>query len=183
MNHRLIARGLSALLIIFPFVAADGAAAQDRPVKSIDAARFYKGSWLEVARRPMWITEGCVVGSTHYSPGAKSNEVLVRDACRKGGPAGSETVLDGVGEILDPGVNSRLRVQYNPLLSVDYNIVDRARDYSWFIEVSPTLDNLFIYTRNKPSRKQLESLVARARGLGYDTSNLEYPWGSASAPR
>jgi apolipoprotein D and lipocalin family protein len=181
MRHWLIARGVSALLIIFPIVAANGAAAQDRPVKPIDAARFYKGLWLEIARRPMWITEGCVVGTTHYSRGAKSNEVRVRDACRKGGPAGFETVLEGIGEILDPGVNSRLRVQYNPLLSVDYNIVDRAQDYSWFIEVSPTLDNLFIYTRNKPSRKQLQSLVARARGLGYDTSNLEYPWGSTSA--
>ena len=26
----------------------------------IDLARFYKGAWLEVARRPMWITQGCV---------------------------------------------------------------------------------------------------------------------------
>ena len=76
----------------------------------------------------------------------------MRDACRKGGLSGPETVLSGVAQILDPGVNSRLRVQYNPLLSVEYNIVERARDYSWFIEVSPTLDNLFIYTRKRPSR-------------------------------
>jgi apolipoprotein D and lipocalin family protein len=181
MRHGFFARRLSALLILLPIVAADGSAAGERSVEPIDMARFYKGAWLEVARRPMWITEGCVVGTTHYSRGAKSNEVMVRDACRKGGPAGSETVLSGVAEILDPGINSRLRVQYNPLLSVDYNIVDRARDYSWFIEVSPTLDNLFIYTRGKPSRKQLESLVKRARDLGYDTSKLEFPWESTSA--
>ncbi len=178
MKHRMIARSLSALLIGLAIGAANGAASQNRPVKPIDPARFYRGYWLEVARRPMWITQGCVVGTTRYSRGAGPNERLVRDACRNGGPSGPETVLNGVAEILDPGLNSRLRVQYNPLLSVEYNIVDWARDYSWFIEVSPTLDNLFIYTRKRPSRKQLESLVARARRLGYDTSTLEYPWGS-----
>ena len=182
MKGRTIWRSFSALLIGVTLGAADGASAQDRASSPIDLARFYKGAWLEVARRPMWITQGCVAGTTSYSRGAASNEVLVRDACRKGGLSGPETVLSGVAQILDPGVNSRLRVQYNPLLSVEYNIVERARDYSWFIEVSPTLDNLFIYTRKRPSRKQLDSLVARARGLGYDTSTLEYPWEPRSNP-
>jgi apolipoprotein D and lipocalin family protein len=178
MKRRTILRSISALLIGVALGAADGVAAQDRAPKPIEPARFYRGSWLEVARRPMWITEGCVAGTTSYSRGARSSEVLVRDACRKGGPSTPETVLTGVAEILDPGVNSRLRVQYNPLLSVEYNIVDRAQDYSWFIETSPTLDNLFIFTRKRPSKKQLMALVARARRLGYDTSNLEYPWTS-----
>ena len=76
-----------------------------------------------------------------------------------------------------PGVNSRLRVRYNPLLSVEYTIVDHAPDYSWFIETSPTLDNLFIFTRKRPSGEQLSALVERARRLGYNTSDLEFPWG------
>lgn len=153
--------------------AAGAALAQDRPARPIDAAKFYKGAWLEVARRPMWITEGCVAGVTSYARGDRPNQVLVRDSCRKGS---EEVVLNGVGEILDPGHNSRLRVQYNPLLSVDYTIVDRADDYSWFIETSPTLDNLFIFTRKRPSSARLAELVARARALGYDTSTLEFPW-------
>jgi apolipoprotein D and lipocalin family protein len=152
---------------------ACGALAQERASKPIDPARFYRGVWLEVARRPMWITEGCIAGTTSYAHGARPNEVLVRDACRKGA---EDVVLTGEGEILDPGVNSRLRVRYNPLLSVDYHIVDRAPDYSWFIGMSPTLDNLFIYTRKRPSAARLDGLVARARALGYDTSTLEFPW-------
>ncbi|PPD44079.1 MAG: lipocalin [Methylocystis sp.] len=169
--------GLCAMFLIIAAGGRDGAAAQDHVARPIDPARFYKGTWLEVARRPMWITEGCGYGTTHYSPTGRPNEIHVRDACRKGGRAGPETVLEGPAEILDPGVNRRLNVRYNPLLSAEYHIVDQADDYSWFIETSPTLDNLFIYTRAKPSRKKLESLVSRARSLGFDTSNLEYPWG------
>lgn len=168
-----IARGLLAAALVLGGVGL--APAQDRPTKPIDPARFYNGAWLEVARRPMWITDGCVAGVTSYARTSKPNQVLVRDSCRK---ATGEVVLNGVAEILDPGVNSHLMVQYNPLLSVDYNIVDHAKDDSWFIGTSATLDNLFIYTRKRPSSSQLAALVARARALGYDTETLEFPWSS-----
>lgn len=177
MRYR-ISQGLFALVMEFAFGNIDVALAEGRAVSSVDPARFYKGVWLEVARRPMWITDGCVVGTTRYSLGGKPNEVLVRDACRKGGPAGPETVLEGTAEILDPGTNTQLDVHYNPLLTVRYNIVDHARNYSWFIGTSPTLDNLFIYTRRLPSKNELRVLVNRARALGYDTSTLEFPWGA-----
>jgi len=162
-----------SFFVIGAICAGAPALAQDK-ARPIDPARLYQGTWLEVARRPMWITDGCNQGTTGYVRGAKQNQVQVRDACRKGS---EETVLQGDAEILDPGVNSRLRVRYNPLLSVDYNIVDHAPDYSWFIETSPTLDNVFIFTRNRPSGKKLSALVERVRLLGYNTSDLEFPWG------
>lgn len=165
-----VARSLSLILFIS---ACASVSAQDRP-KPIDPSRLYRGTWLEVARRPMWITDGCIAGTTGYRLGAQPNQVQVRDACRKGS---EETVLGGSAEILDPGVNSRLMVRYNPLLSVEYDIIDHANDYSWFIETSPTLDNVFIFTRKRPSAKELAALVNRVRLLGYDTSNLEFPWG------
>ncbi len=146
--------------------------AQDK-TRSIDPSRLYHGVWLEVARKPMWITDGCIQGTTGYVRGAQPNQLRVRDACRKGH---EETVLEGEAEILDPGVNARLRVRYNPILSVDYNIVDHAADYSWFIETSPTLNNVFIFTRKRPSGKRLSTLVEHVRRLGYDTSDFEFPW-------
>jgi apolipoprotein D and lipocalin family protein len=165
--------GLRALFLGLAISASVGAFAQERP-RTIDPSRLYRGVWLEVARRPMWITDGCITGTTGYVYDPRSNQVHVRDACRKGS---EETVLNGVAEILDPGVNSRLMVRYNPFLSVEYDIIDHAADYSWFIEASPTLDNVFIFTRKRPSSKELTTLVNRVRQLGYDTSNLEFPWG------
>jgi apolipoprotein D and lipocalin family protein len=170
-NH--VALSLVAIQAICVLCTAAPSFAQDH-ARPIDAARLFRGTWLEVARRPMWITDGCNQGTTGYLRSAQPNQVRVRDACRKGN---EETVLSGDAEILDPGVNSRLRVRYNPLLSVEYNIVDHAPDYSWFIEASPTLENVFIFTRKRPSSKQLSALVERAQLLGYNTSGLEFPWG------
>lgn len=164
---------IGALFFLLTVSACASALAQNRP-GSIDPSRLYRGTWLEVARRPMWITNGCVSGTTSYQHSSQPNQLQVRDACRSGN---EETVLHGVAEILDPGTNSRLMVRYNPLLSVEYNIIDHAPDYSWFIETSPTLDNVFIFTRKRPSPKELNALVHRVRHLGYDTSDFEFPWG------
>lgn len=169
----MISLGRKSLVFILAMSAWSSAFAQDSR-RPIDPARLYKGTWLEVARRPMWITNGCVAGTTSYLRDSQPNHIHVRDACRKGA---EETVLQGSAEILDPGVNSRLMVRYNPLLSVEYDIIDHAPDYSWFIETSPTLDNVFIFTRRRPSAKELAHLVDRVRLLGYDVSDLEFPWG------
>lgn len=169
----MIRTGVGTLFFLLTVLVCASAIAQDH-ARSIDPSRLYRGTWLEVARRPMWITNGCVAGTTSYQRDTQPNQIHVRDACRNGK---EETVLNGVAEILDPGSNSRLMVRYNPLLSVEYNIIDHAPDYSWFIETSPTLDNVFIFTRKRPSTKELNALVHRVRLLGYETSDLEFPWG------
>ena len=81
----IISKSIAAFVVALGFCAPQGALAQDHATRAIDPARFYKGVWLEVARRPMWITEGCVVGTTAYAKGNGPNEVRVRDAFRKGG--------------------------------------------------------------------------------------------------
>ena len=150
-----------------------------QPAKSIDPARFYTGTWLEVARRPMFITEGCVAGTTSYG-GVKGSSVAVKDACRDGNPGGPEKAIAGQGTIIDTKTNAKLRVRYNAFISRDYWIIDRAADYSWFIEASPDFKDLYIFTRKVPSKQLLDRLVARAASLGYDVGKLEFP---AQPPR
>ncbi len=145
-----------------------------QPLKNIDAARFYSGTWLEVARRPMLITNGCVAGTTSYG-GAKGTSVAVKDACREGNPAGREKSITGEGTIIDTKTNAKLRVRYNAFATREYWILDRAADYSWFIEASPDFRDLYIFTRKVPSKRLLDQLVARAAALGYDTGKLEFP--------
>ena len=157
------------------FIAAPALAAQaPEPAKPVDAARFYQGRWLEIGRRPMLLTNGCVAGSTSYERGA-SNAVAVVDDCRKAAPQGKRKALSGKGTILDPGTNAKLRVRYNLLVTWDYWVLDHADDYSWFISADPKLKNLWIYTRTPPSPEQLKVLTERARALGYDTDKLEFP--------
>ena len=146
-----------------------------QPAKTIDIDRFYDGRWLEIARLPMRLTDGCVVGATTYSE-ATAETVSVRDTCNQGGVTGRERAIGGRGTIMDPGTNAKLRVRYlGGLITWEYWVLDRADDYSWFISADPKFEKLWIYTRRAPSPAQLAELVDRARALGYDVSRLEYP--------
>ena len=146
-----------------------------QPAKAVDLDRFYSGRWLEIARLPMSITDGCVAGATHYVV-VNPTRVDVRDTCQVDTPQGREKSIGARGEILDPGTNAKLRARYvGGLITWDYWVLDHADDYSWFISADPTFNKLWIYTREVPNADQRQRLVARAQALGYDVSRLEFP--------
>ena len=87
-------------------------------VTRVDADRLYAGRWLEIARRPMLITNNCVAGATDYTRNADGT-ITQYDTCRVGSPAGEVRDITGEGRIQDPGVNAELRVRYLPLISRD----------------------------------------------------------------
>ncbi len=146
-----------------------------QPAKAIDLDRFYSGRWLEIARLPMSLTDGCVAGATNYVV-VSPTRVDVRDTCQVDTPQGREKSIGARGEILDPGTNAKLRARYvGGLITWDYWVLDRADDYSWFISADPTFNKLWIYTREVPNADQRQRLVARAQALGYDVSRLEFP--------
>jgi len=146
-----------------------------QPARAVDLNRFYSGRWLEIARLPMRLTDGCVAGATNYTV-VSPTRVDVRDTCQVGTPTGREKAIGARGEILNPGTNTKLRARYvGGLITWDYWILDHADDYSWFISADPTFDKLWIYTREVPDSQQRARLVERARDLGYDVSRLEFP--------
>lgn len=146
-----------------------------QPAKAVDAERLWSGRWLEIARLPDRLTDGCVAGASNYALESPTR-VAVRDTCERGQPGGSEKSIGGDGEILDPGVNTKLRVKYLAgFVTWDYWVLDRADDYSWFISADPTMERLFIYTREVPSQAEVRRLTQRAADLGYDVSRLEFP--------
>jgi apolipoprotein D and lipocalin family protein len=145
------------------------------PARAVDLDRFYAGRWLEIARLPMSLTDGCVAGATNYVV-VNPTRVDVRDTCQVGSPQGREKAIGGRGEILDPGMNAKLRVRYLAgFITWDYWVLDHAADYSWFISADPSFDKLWIYTREVPDAAERGALVARAAAMGYDVSRLEFP--------
>lgn len=145
------------------------------PARAVDPERFYTGRWLEIARLPLRITDGCVAGATNYAV-VSATRVNVRDTCQSGTPQGPEKSLSARADILDPGFNAKLRVGYlSGLVTWDYWVLDRAEDYSWYISADPTFDKLWIFTREIPDEAERQALVARAQALGYDVGRLEFP--------
>ena len=146
-----------------------------QPARAVDLERFYTGRWLEIARLPMSLTDGCVAGATTYviqSP----TRIGVRDTCQRDTPQGSEKAIGAAGTILDPGFNAKLRARYlGGLITWEYWVLDHAEDYSWFISADPKFEKLWIYTREVPSDAERAALVERAQALGYDVTRLEFP--------
>lgn len=176
---------MRAIMIIASLIALTGCASVDavssklHPAVTIDPARFYSGTWYEIGRRPMKLTDGCVAGGTTYTPG-DNGRVTVLDFCFAGSPTGQRKTIGGPARIVDPGTNAKLHVNYRLFgfvpVSRDYWVLERADDYSWFISADPSFHDLWIYTRNpRPTQADIAPLVARARALGYDTGLLEFP--------
>lgn len=180
MRAQILAPSLFALALALAGCASVGRPASPvKTVASIDAARFYTGTWYEIGRRPMSLTDGCVAGGTTYTPQG-GDRVKVLDFCHQGAPDGKLRTIGGPARITDPGVNARLHVSYRLFGVVpiprDYWVLARADDYSWFISADPSFHDLWIYTRDpRPTPADLAPLVARAQALGYDTRRLEFP--------
>jgi apolipoprotein D and lipocalin family protein len=176
---------MRALLIASSLFALAGCGTTDiatsplHPATNIDAGRFYTGTWYEIGRRPMSLTDGCVAGGTTYTPQG-ADKVRVLDFCRDGSPTGKLKTLGGPAYIVDPGSNAKLHVSYQFFgiipIARQYWVLQRADDYSWFISADPSFHDLWIYTRNpRPAQAEIAPLVARAKALGYDTNLLEFP--------
>ncbi|NBB51982.1 lipocalin [Rhizobium sp. CRIBSB] len=152
-----------------------GGSRAPEPSRAVDAERFYSGRWLEIARLPLSITDGCVAGASNYDL-VSPTQVQVRDTCQVGTPQGREKAIEGRGEILDPGMNAKMRVRYLwGFVTWDYWVLDYADDYSWFISSDPEFNKVWIYAREVPSPAERERLVARLAAMGYDVTRLEFP--------
>lgn len=153
---------------------------------SLDPVRFYTGTWYEIGRRPMRLTDGCVAGGTTYTL-RPAGRVRVLDFCHDRSPSGRRKTIGGPARITDAATSARLHVDYRLFgvlpVARDYWVLARADDYSWFISADPRFHDLWIYTRDPhPTGEQVRGLVKRAAALGYDTSLLEFPETSAPGP-
>ena len=136
----------------------------------------YTGTWLEIGRTPMFLTDGCVAGYSTYRRGETPDEVLVEDGCHVDTPKGRLKTVNGTGKIEDFGTtNAKMRVRYPLLITFNYWVLYKSPDKTWFISANPSMKDLWIYSRTVPSKARLQRMVRKARELGYDVSKLEFP--------
>jgi apolipoprotein D and lipocalin family protein len=173
---------LSAVLAAYALGPGNALAAPTQaptPLRPVDAAQLFVGKWIEIGRRPMKLTDGCVAGTTNYLPkgGAK---IDVLDTCNDKTPQGKLKSIGGPGVITDPGTNTKLHVKYKLLgflpVGRDYWILDHDDAYTWFISANPAFTDLWIYTRTThPDPALIATLVGKAKAMGYDVTKLEFP--------
>lgn len=136
----------------------------------------YRGTWLEIGRTPMFLTDGCVAGYSTYRKGKTADQVIVEDGCYVDTPKGRLKTVSGTGKIEDFGTaNAKMRVRYPLLITFNYWVLYKSPDKSWFISANPSMTDLWIYSRTVPSKARLQRMVRKASELGYDVRKLEFP--------
>lgn len=167
-------RVAALLTIVLNLVLATAATAAPDVVKV--GPDHYRGTWLEIGRTPMFLTDGCVAGYSTYRKGKTADQVIVEDGCRVDTPKGRLKTINGTGRIEDFGTtNAMMRVRYPLLITFNYWVLYKSSDKSWFISANPSMTNLWIYSRTVPSRARLKRMVRKAGELGYDVRKLEFP--------
>ena len=79
----------------------------------------------------------------------------------------------GRAKIVDAATNAKLKVSFFGPFYGDYWVLDRADDYRWAIVGEPSGRYLWLLNREAvPPKAEVDSLIARAGELGYDTSML-----------
>ena len=155
--------------------AADAPKAPE-PARPVEAGSFYAGRWYEIGRTPKSFSDGCVAGTTDFQ--AKDGGLYERDACRDKTPTGDEKVIGGALKILNPGVNTKMRVSYRimmGMISVDHEnwVLDHGDD--WAIFAAPDLKSVNLYTRDPhPLPALVERMTRQIKDLGY-AGALEFP--------
>lgn len=145
-------------------------------VPSVDLAR-YAGTWYEQAHLPLFFQRNCAANTTARYSLREDGRIDVVNQCSDdaGNRIEARAIARRVGES-----TSKLEVRFAPaflsflpMVWGDYWILGLDPDYRWAIVGSPDRKYLWFLTREQAfPQDQLDALIARANGLGYDTSRL-----------
>ena len=148
---------------------AVGNPAVPQPAKPVELSR-YLGHWYELARYEQGFQKDCDGVTADYAM-RSDGKISVLNKCRK--PDGALKQAEGKAKIVDPVTNAKLKVSFFGPFYGDYWVLDHADDYSWAIVGEGSGRYLWILAREaNPGQAKLDSLIARANALGYDTSML-----------
>ena len=148
---------------------AVGNTAVPQPAKPVELSR-YLGHWYELARYEQGFQKDCDGVTADYAM-RSDGKISVLNKCRK--PDGALKQAEGKAKIVDPVTNAKLKVSFFGPFYGDYWVLDHADDYSWAIVGEGSDRYLWILSREaNPGPAKLDSLIARAAALGYDTAML-----------
>ena len=165
----------SVAVVAAVLIAAGPALAVPQPTKPV-ASSFFTGRWYEIARSPNANQRDCQAPTYDFGApdGGKPTFALT---CHKGAPRGKAETLAVHINLPATGPNNRFRVTaLAGLVGVNYLVLDRADDQSWWIFATADGKNVWLLAR-KPSLPQAEQsdAVGRIKAFGYNAGALEYP--------
>lgn len=131
----------------------------------------YQGRWYELARLDHSFERGMTDVSAFYRPQPDGSVQVVN----RGFDAGRGRWREAIGKALFTGAptTGSLKVSFFGPFYGGYHVAALDPDYQWALVLGPDTGYCWILARTKAlAEAQRESIVARARALGVDTSAL-----------
>jgi apolipoprotein D and lipocalin family protein len=185
-----VATALVLSLGLLPDSPTAKAAGEPLPtVASVDLPR-YVGTWYEIGRLPNVFQRQCLSDTTAQYAARPDGNIDVINRCRTAGKGDSEfDTARGMARIIDPVSKAKLQVSFLPQalrwLPIgwgDYWVLELDPDYRWVMVGEPGLRYLWVLSRTPTLPPgTLESLLARARALGFPVEQMLLTSQSAAA--
>ena len=175
-NHNTFILKLSIMLLIFSATsscASGWSARMKSHIQPVELER-YTGTWYEIARFPHRF-ERNLAGVTATYTLLPDGKIKVENKGYRNTPDG--TMSKAIGKAKPAGDPSlgHLKVSFFWIFYADYYILALDQEkYQWALVGSSSPDFLWILGRTPQMEQQtLESLINRAKALGFDISKLE----------
>jgi apolipoprotein D and lipocalin family protein len=142
------------------------------PVQGFDVER-YMGRWYEVARLDHSFERGLEQVSATYALNDNGTVAVLNKGYRP--DTGKWSQAEGKAKFVGAADVGALKVSFFGPFYGAYNVADLDPEYQHALVVGPNLSYLWILSRSPaPPAAVVERLVAKAKSLGYDTSQLIY---------
>ena len=140
--------------------------------KDVELKKFL-GVWYEIARFPHSFERDLVGVTATYSL-KKNGNIQVANQGHKNTLDGKLKKAKAFAKTPNPNEPGRLKVYFFWPFGADYLILDLGKEYQWALVGSSSPSHLWILSRTPQMDDGLyESIVEKAKSLGYDTSRLE----------
>ena len=150
-------------------------------VKPFEPER-YMGTWYEIARLPQYFERDLDEVKAEYTLNDDGTINVVNSGVKDGEP----TSITGTAKLKHPDADPQtgeLRVSFFWPFYSDYRVIELAPDYSYAVVTAGSRDYFWVLAR-KPTRgkAQLDGILERAKALGFETGELEYPKPAKTVP-
>ncbi|MBC7475214.1 MAG: lipocalin family protein [Candidatus Sericytochromatia bacterium] len=167
----LIGLGLGALAVGYYFYSKKNFKDLET-VQSVDLDK-YAGKWYEIAVIPYMFEKNCSNTVAEYAVTDKGY-VTVHNQCTKDFLEDKSESIDGKAYPVKGSNNSKLKVQFFPVLKGDYWIIDLDKDYKYAVVGTPNRKNLWILSRTPKMDEELyQELIEKAKAKDFDISKLK----------
>ncbi len=135
----------------------------------------YMGTWYEIARLPQYFERDLNEVTARYTLNADGTVKVENSGVKDGNPKS----ITGTAKLRHPDAKPRtgeLRVSFFWPFYSDYRVIELAPDYSYALVTAGSRDYLWVLAR-KPTmdKAQLDGILSRAKALGFELDELEYP--------